>query len=229
MDAYFRILLLTVVSFHMLAKASTQTLLSIIVIILCVCWWYILGVKSQYQTKQGTASKDDELMDVGKRKELYSEQYCLGQVPKQGLRFLKQNDGMLAVARSIAFVRMFDKARYQDILLAMDKLQKSYMYMLQGRYDARSQTAIMLDLRESVLENLYGLYFVVPQHLEHVYGVSPYKTIRDSIDTFSRVSRVMINVIKSFTHKTLKHPYFPMQLPAASDAPFNPMRNRLLP
>jgi len=62
----------------------------------------------------------------------------------------------------LRFVRVFDKARYGDLLLFMDKLQKTYMYILAGRYEVQSYVGTFQDLRESVSEILYSLYFAVP-------------------------------------------------------------------
>lgn len=224
------LVVLGVVTFYMLARAQTQTLLSILVM---ACFVYVAYIYVQRRWRQ---AEDQEKTDAtffkreaDWRRETNMDNYFVATFPKKGLRYIRENQGFMDIAKGIVIARMFDRARYSDLLLSMDQLQKIYMYILDGRYDAKTQIANFLDMRSSVLEILYSIYFVVPEHLKHVYGVQPYERIRSSISHFTKLSRVMIQVLKSYMQKTVKEPYFPEQLPSAADAPFDPIKYRKLP
>jgi hypothetical protein len=167
--------------------------------------------------------------DIQGRSETNGSLYPLKRFPPKGFRYLKENPAFLQLAEDVRFVRIFDQARYGDLLLAMEELQKTYMYILDGRYDAKTSPDIFLDLREAALEHLYAMYFAVPLRLKHVRGIDPWRQIQASIQGFRKITRRMLRVLKSYAEKTARQPVFPWTAPAASDRPFDPMRNRHLP
>ena len=124
---------------------------------------------------------------------------------------------------------MFDRARFSELLLSLNQCQKLYMYILDGRYSPSTHVPNFLDMREQVLSILYSMYFTVPQRLKHVYGVAPYEQIAKAIDQFLSISEEMIEVLRSYTEKTVKIPYFPPSSPSPSDQPFDSIKTRVLP
>jgi hypothetical protein len=118
--------------------------------------------------------------------------------PKKGLRFLRLNADLLAVASKLRFVAAFDKSRYEEWLLAMDRLQKVYVYILGGRYDASSYAETWKDVRDGVLETMYGFVLVVPSSLRHVYGVDPDRACADATRAFRQASDRMAWTLSNF-------------------------------
>lgn len=229
-DEIVWIVVLGVMTFHQLVHAQKRTLLSIIIIggFAYVAYIYL---QKRANTIEDTQQNVQTLFqkEAAARKEVNTDKAFLSTFPKKGFKYIRENQGLTDIAKGLVITRMFDRARYGDMLLGMEKLQKVYMYILDGRYDAKSQIHVFLDLRESILEIMYSLYFVIPKKIKHVYGLDPYKRIEESIDQFKKLSYVMIEVLKSYTRKTAKEPYFPELFPSPADAPFDHLRNRRLP
>jgi len=130
------------------------------------------------------------------RREANTERFSIGRFSQ--LRFLPKNPALAAIARDLRFVRSFDKARYADLLLYMEKFQKTYMYILGDRYYLESYVGTLLDLRDSVAETLYSLVFAVPASFRHTYGLAPYPVIQRNIEEFQALSRKMIKIVENF-------------------------------
>jgi hypothetical protein len=229
-DDILIVIVLGVFTFHHLTKASKQTLLSILVMAIFV--WYTY----QYLQKRATNILEKQKHDStffdkeGEwRKEVATTQEIVATFPKKGFQYLKNNTEFMNIAKHVVICRMFDRARFSELLLYMDKCQKVYMYILDGRYSPTTHVPIFLDLREGILNMLYSMYFVVPKKLKHVYGLAPHDRIEEAIDRFISITQEMIDVLRSYTHKTAKIPYFPDVTPASADTPFDEIKTRILP
>lgn len=220
------IIALGVATFYMLSKASAQTLLSILVMaaFAWVSYQYLLGrAHTIEKTQKDTLAFFDA--ETKQRKEIASDHAFLSKAPKKGLMYLKRNEVLVEIAKDLVIVRMFDKARYSDLLLYMNELQKTYMYILDGRYSPQMYVPIFLDLRESIQELLYSIVFVVPPRVKHVYGVKPYEILEKNIHRFVAITRTMLDVLQGFA----KTPGLPETMPKASDLPFDSIKSRKLP
>jgi hypothetical protein len=133
---------------------------------------------------------------IADRREANTERFSIGRFSR--LRFLPKNPALAAIARDLRFVRTFDKARYADLLLYMEKFQKTYMYILGDRYYLESYVGTLMDLRDSVAETLYSLVFAVPASFRHSYGLAPYPIIQRNIEEFQVLSRKMIKIVENF-------------------------------
>lgn len=133
---------------------------------------------------------------IADRREANTERFSIGRFSR--LRFLPKNPALAAIARDLRFVRTFDKARYADLLLYMEKFQKTYMYILGDRYYLESYVGTLMDLRDSVAETLYSLVFAVPASFRHAYGLAPYPIIQRNIEEFQVLSRKMIKIVENF-------------------------------
>jgi hypothetical protein len=229
-DEVVWIVVLGVVLFYQLSHATTNTLLAMVVLGM---FGYVAFLYLQRRSVAVQATKQNDVVflegEASQRREIASDRAFVATFPKKGLRYLRQSDALLSIAKNVVIARMFDKARYADMLLYMNHLQKVYMYILDGRYHPKDFLPIFHDLRESVLEVLYSMYFVVPKKLKHVYGVDPYSVLRESTQQFTVLTREMLNVLHNYAKKQCKQPYVPETLPKAADAPFDPHRARRLP
>lgn len=201
--------------FYQLRNAETNTLLAIIIVGVGAALVFVVMPAS---TKTASPSPPP---DTEHRKEAVSANFP---VKKFGqMKFLPGNGVFQDIAKDIRFIRIFDKARYGDILLHMEHLQKVYMYILGDRYDAKTHIPIFRDLRASVLEMLYGLVHIVPQTLKHTYGVDPYAIVEKNIADFTAITRKMLGVLHAYcADQGVVCPDLPYE-------PYEPGRDRVLP
>lgn len=216
--------------FFQLSYANKQTILALILMSILGMvgyrYLYYVDQKKQSENKDDTTFFNDEIAD---RKEVSVEQYFIKKFPNKKLKFFLKNSDLIQIAKDIMILRMFDKARYSDLLNLMNSYQKTYMYILGERYEPVSYVPIFIDLGNAILENMYSIYFVVPVVLKHVYGVYPNEIIERNIEKFTKIHADNIEVLKSFTKKQVAYPYFPETDPKPSTTLFNFIDNRKLP
>jgi len=216
--------------FFQLSYANKQTILALILMSILGMvgyrYLYYVDQKKQSENKDDTTFFNDEIAD---RKEVSVEQYFIKKFPNKKLKFFLKNSDLIQIAKDIMILRMFDKARYSDLLNLMNSYQKTYMYILGERYEPVSYVPIFIDLGNAILENMYSIYFVVPVVLKHVYGVYPNEIIEKNIEKFTKIHADNIEVLKSFTKKQVAYPYFPETDPKPSTTLFNFIDNRKLP
>lgn len=229
-DDVIVLMVLAVITFNQISSLSKQTLLSILVMAL-LAWLGYKYLMQKANTIQDQQKNDYAFFDKegAWQKEVQTSRVDVATFPKKGFRFLKQNQSFMDIAKSVVICRMFDRARFSELLLYMNQCQKVYMYILDGRYTPTDYVPHFLDLRENVLSTLYSMYFVIPDNLKRVYGVAPYKQLSQAIDRFISISQEMLEVLRSYTTKTAKIPYFPSVSPSPSDQPFDVIKSRILP
>lgn len=213
--------------FFQIQQANVQTLLSILLITLwgMMLWYYL---QNRYQPTGTTVldKENDVRLEVP---EIASTNYYVKTAPKKGLKYLKNNETLLKIAKNVIFVKTFDAQKYQEMLVYMNSYQKVYMYILAERYLCKSYVPTFLDLRENILEIMYQFYIVVPKDFKHIYGVSPYKEIDKSIKDFIKLSRTMIQILENFCRLELKEHYFPPTLPMPNNEQNKRIQSHILP
>jgi len=139
--------------------------------------------------------------------------------PKQGFKYLIENQSLVDIAEDIRVLRLIDHAKYSDILVLMNQLQKTYMYILAGRYDPGQYIGIFMDVRDSLLQHFYNMTFVMPTVFQHVYGVDPGELVDRNTGRLTAVTRKMADVLKSYAEKTAGLSFVPdaIQMPAPND------------
>jgi hypothetical protein len=209
------------VLFFQIQQANEKTLLSLLLITL---WLVGLGYYLQYKSTKvdGVDRRDTALLEAENDKklevsEIVSPNYYIKAAPKKGLKYLKNNETLMNIAKDLIFVKTFDAQKYQDMLVYMNSYQKVYMYILAERYQCKSYISTFLDLRENILEIMYQYYVVVPSNFKHIYGISPYMNIEKNIHEFLKLSRMMIDVLENFCKLDLKEHYFPTTNPMPHD------------
>lgn len=203
--------------FYQLRKAETNTLLALIIIIAGVASYYAF----LYTTPSNSAPAAIPDSDTADRREAVSQSFAVSKFTKP--RFLLNNSGLTAIVKDLRFIRIFDTARFGDLLIHMEKLQKVYMYILSGRYYPPSYIGTFTDLRQLILEILYGLVHIVPPTLKHTYGLDPYAVINKNIDAFTALSRKMLGIIRAYSRDR------GYQIPDTHFHPHEPSRKNILP
>jgi hypothetical protein len=99
---------------------------------------------------------------------------------------------------NIRFIKKFDKTRYSNMIIYMDKLMKIYIYILADRYDINTYLPIFTDIKNSIIEIIYSLIFVVPNKFKHIYGFDPQVEIDKSLSKFRTKIKDMLTVMTNY-------------------------------
>lgn len=219
------IVLFVAIVFYQLTQASEKTLMAMLLLSVwaSVVYFYYMNMNIKKE------AKIEEIINLPKGKEIATNNFYVKNNPKKGLEYLKNNENLVKIANDIAFVKTFDAQKYNEMCIYMNSYQKVYMYILAERYLASNYIATFLDLRENILEIMYQYYVVVPQHLKHIYGVSPYEKIEKNINDFIQISRTMIEVLENFCRMDLKEQYFPTTSPMPHDVHNEKEKKHILP
>lgn len=229
------LVILGVFTVYQLANASKHTLLTIIVAgsFVYIAYWYLESrskvANSKLKDKKTVFDADIQARNNATKPAKPERLGSSTKKRKAPLKYLYKNEALFEVAQELFFIRIFDKMKYADILMAMENMQKEYVNILASKYDARAHTDIFLDTAKNVLQQLYSLYFVIPERMKYIYGIAPSEVVERNITKFIAIKGTMIRVVESFCRKEKKMEYFPEQSPSAADQPFDFMQSRQLP
>jgi hypothetical protein len=135
--------------------------------------------------------------DIDDIKEMNTNNFYIN-INSGNIKFLVKNKEFLDIIKNLRFIKKFDKTRYNNLIILMNKLMKIYIYILADRYDAYVYIPIFNDIKNDIFEILYSLVFVVPERFKHIYGFNPIKEIEKSINNFrNRVANMLI-VIENY-------------------------------
>ena len=202
---HIAILFLAAIGYYILSKLGPSQLLAGGVVA-AMAFWVL-----QQQRSEPIA----EIAPPADRREMISERYYTERFPSKKYRYLKHNAEMVEILTSLKFTRMFNRAGYDDLALYMDRFQKIYMYILSDRYYASNYINTWLDLKESILENLYGLIFVVPDRMRHNYDIDPYERMETAKARFVKISDRMTATLRNYMMDGKGEKYFPEMGPKA--------------
>jgi hypothetical protein len=225
-EVVFFSLLCAAVVFYQINQASEKTIMSMLLISVWLVgfFYYYTNIKKPNDVKE----KQLDVI-IPKGKEIATNNYYVKSSPKKGLEYLKNNETLVKITTDLAFVKTFDAQKYEEMCIYMNSYQKVYMYILSERYLAKSYVPTFLDLRENILEIMYQYYVVVPKNFKHIYGVTPYDKIEQSINEFIKLSRTMIEVLENFCRMDLKEQYFPTTNPMPHDQYNEKEKKHILP
>lgn len=209
--------------YYQLSRSSVKSLLSMLLMVIFVggVFYYVIRqVNADKKTVQATSQQLQQSLEG--RKEMVSDAYPVKRVNGK-IRYLPKNAVFMDIVKDLRFLRVFDKARYGDLIVHLDKMQKVYMYILARRYSCQQHVPLFIDLRDYVSELLYSLYLIVPETLKHTYGLNPHNTIERNVTEFTAVSRRMLEILKGFCKDEGEH--WPENLPRA----YEPNRQHRMP
>lgn len=205
-----------VLMYNQLARASDHTLLALVVMA-------AFGGGVLYYMKDSIASSSSQAVAMTLQKHVDAEGRPSGRLetsfpspgglpqafPKKGFKYITENSVFMEVIDDIRVLKLFDKAKYSDIVLLMDTLQKVYMYILAGRYDPTSYIGTFADTKKALLQQFYSLVFSLPSEFKHVYGIDPTELMQRNIAKIHTTLSTMTYVISSYTTKTAGLPHVP--------------------
>ncbi len=165
----------------------------------------------------------------GKQSGVYVDNFQIDAFPKKGLKFLMKNASLVEIVKPLVIVKSFDASRYADLLLLMNQLQKTYIYILMDRLDVGTGLSVFTDIGDAILENMYSFVYVLPDKLKHTYDVEPMKVMNNSIEKFTVLRRHMTSVLESYAKKEHGMHIVPISLPRGDDGVFSERAQHRLP
>jgi hypothetical protein len=184
--------------FFILSKLDVKILIGIIILL------YISYNINENINKYNIENNKNNIDNFNKLKneisnleQINTENYYAVYNKNKKLKFLLENKEFLDILQNIKFIKKFDKEKYNNIIMNMDKLMKIYIYILSDRYDLNTYFPIFEDTKNNILESLYSVFFVIPDKFKHIYGFYPYDEINKTINMFKskcdKMTTVLIN------------------------------------
>jgi hypothetical protein len=191
-----------------LNKLSTQGLLSIIISVFII-YFIVSKYKEEHTLLQNSAEKAENKLknEVSDTKSMHTDVFYVKET-SQKLKFLMKDQEMIDILNNVRFIKKFDKSRYRNIIIYIDKLMKIYIYILSDRYDVNTHIPIFTDIKTRIMEIFYSLIFVVPEQFKHIYGFDPYVEIEKSKIAFMTKTRKMQNILQNYNHIAKENVYF---------------------
>ncbi len=197
---YFAIFILALL-FFIISNKNVSILVSIIIIIIVGYYYfkkineYDEGIITNYKNKISKLNGD-----IKDKQEILDENYEINKFPIE-LKYLTNDKILIELILKIRFIKIFDNAKYTKILLLFENFMKIYIFMLADRYDINNYFSTFLQLRQSIIKELYAIYVVIPMKLQHIYNVNSFETIKENINNFIKHSRKMILIIENYAYK----------------------------
>jgi hypothetical protein len=198
LNNYYAAILFLALIFFIISKYNSSVLIALIIIII---FYYHIdnSIKQANATKKNRADDIVDNIDKGidTIKELNTNNFNIN-INTGNIKFLKKNKEFLDIIHNLRFVKKFDKTRYNNLIIYMNKLMKIYIYILSDRYDIYIYIPIFNDIVNDILEILYSFVFVVPNRFKHIYGFNPSEEIDKSIVDFRTKLEKMLIVLNNY-------------------------------
>ena len=198
LNKYSYILVILAVAYYILSKNKASVLLTIIIIL--AAFYYINNYIKENEVlfKAKGAKKEEKIRkEVKDIVEVATDNFYINKNSKN-VKYLVKNKEFMEILFNIRFIKKFDKTRYSNMVINMDKLMKIYIYILADRYDTNTYLPIFNDIKNSILEIFYSLIFVVPNQFKHIYGFEPQTEIDKSLSAFRNKTTDMLTVITNY-------------------------------
>ena len=198
LNRYYYIIILLAIIFYILSKKNSSVLITILIII--IVFYYIDNYIKENNIAKNTdnnrkiESIQKEVKDIV---ELSTDNFYIFKNNKN-IKHLIKNKEFMEILFNIRFIKKFDKTKYSNMIINMDKLMKIYMYILADRYDINTYLPIFTDIKNNILEIFYSLIFAIPNKFKHTYGFDPQVEIDKSLADFRIKTMDMITVITNY-------------------------------
>jgi hypothetical protein len=184
--------------FYILSKRESPILLTIIILFAVFYYYNTYRKDNEAQLKAENSRKEDKIRDEVKDVvELATDNFYIHKNNKE-IKYLLKNKEFMDILFNIRFIKRFDKTRFSNMIVNMDKLMKIYVYILADRYDTNTYLPIFNDIKNNIYEIFYSLIFVVPNQFKHIYGFDPQTEIDKSLSDFRKKIKDMLTVITNY-------------------------------
>lgn len=201
---YYVALMILAIIFFLISKQNLSILLAIIIIII-ISYFYFNEIK-HYDDNNKLNEKNIITTinkDIKDRQYLSDENYFLKKFPNE-IKYLQKDKELFNIIINIRFIKRYDKSKYSNIVLYIDKFYKIYMFILADRYDIKKYFNTFLILRNTIIKELYSIYIILPMKMKYYYGFDSFDEIKKSITKFIDYSRKMITVLERYGYQEKK-------------------------
>jgi hypothetical protein len=197
-EKYSYILIILALAYYILSKNKASVLITIIIIL--AAFYYINNYikENEVRFKAEDTKKEEKIRrEVKDIVEVSTDNFYINKNSKN-VKYLVKNKEFMNILFNIRFIKKFDKTRYSNMCINMDKMMKIYIYILADRYDTNTYLPIFTDIKNNILEIFYSLIFVVPNQFKHIYGFDPQAEIDKSLNDFRNKTADMLTVITNY-------------------------------
>jgi len=206
-NRYSYIIIILAILYYFLNKNRSSVLLSIIIIIIAFYYFNNHIKENEDKYKTDTIKKEEKIIgEVKDIVELSTNNFYINKNDKN-IKYLIKNKEFMDILFNIRFIKKFDKTRYSNLIIYMDKLMKIYIYLLADRYDINTYLPIFTDIKNSIIEIFYSLIFVIPNKFKHIYGFDPQIEIDKSLSDFRIKVKDMLTVITNYAKISKQNVY----------------------
>ena len=194
---YFAILILAIF-FYLISNKNPSILLAIIIIII-IGYYYLNNIYKYNDELKTTYENKIKLIEnaLKNRKEINISDYIFKSFPNE-IKYLNQDNYFIELLLNIRFIKIFDQSKWGALILLFEKLMKYYIYMLSDRYDIKIYFQTFLNLRTTIIKELYSSFVIIPQKLKYIYNLNPFEELEKTIKDFIRHSRKMVIIIEKY-------------------------------
>lgn len=191
---YFAILILAIF-FYLISNKNPSILLAIIIIII-IGYYYINNIYKYNDELKTTYENKIKLIE----NEIFEQnrpEYDIKKFSKD-IKYLDKDNYLVEILLNIRFIKIFDQSKWGALILLFEKLMKYYIYMLSDRYDIKIYFQTFLNLRTTIIKELYSSFVIIPQKLKYIYNLNPFEELEKTIKDFIRHSRKMVIIIEKY-------------------------------
>ena len=117
---------------------------------------------------------------------------------------MQKDKKLFDIILNLRFIKLYDKEKYTNIVLYIDKFYKIYMYILGDRYDINKYYNTFIDLRNNIIRELYSMYIILPIKMKFYYGFDSFNELKKSINDFMEYSKKLITIIERYGYQEKK-------------------------
>lgn len=207
---YFAIFILALI-FFLISNKNPSILITIIIIII-IAYFYLPkindfnnSIKTSFDNKIKILNND--IKDKSKYAHL-NDNFFIKDFPKS-LKYLNKDPFIVNLLLNIRFIKLFDEARFDNLINLFEKFIKIYIFILGNRYDINTHFTTFLDLRTTIIKELYSIYIIVPVKLKFIFNINIPNTIKTTINDFIIYSRKLIITLERFGFENKGLVYLP--------------------
>ena len=198
LNRYYYIIIILAIIYYILSKNNSSVLITIIIII--IVFYYINSYIKENDIAKNTDNnikKENIQKEVKDIVEISTDNFYIYKNNKN-TKYLIKNKEFMDILFNIRFIKKFDKIKYSNMIINMDKLMKIYIYILSDRYDINTYLPMFTDIKNNIIEIFYSLIFVIPNKFKHIYGFDPQIEIDKSLADFRIKIKDMLTVITNY-------------------------------
>ncbi len=184
--------------FFFISNKNPSILISIIIVFIIGYFYfskinkYNLSLETNYINKINNLNKD-----IKDREIIHNPIFYLNKFPVD-IKYLDKDPYLIELILNIRFIKIFDYAKFTDIIAFMENFMKIYIFILADRYDINEYFLTFIDLRTTIIKELYSLYIITPIKLTYIFNINTQETIKQTIHDFITYSRKMIIILQKY-------------------------------